>query len=115
MSDISLYVVMEIHNCTVHSRISVITMTGAAIAIDDAAVADSIRSIKRRVFAANPKMPVRRQRLVYRPGPRGMDALVDDETLGGVGVARDGSAEFDVLLAMLTEAEVAELGPEVYK
>jgi hypothetical protein len=88
-------------------------MTGAAIAIDDAAAADTILSVKQRVFAVNPNMPVRRQRLVYRPGPRGMDALADDETLSGAGVARDGTAELDVLVESLTEEEVAALGQEV--
>ena len=88
-------------------------MAGAAIAIDDAAAADTILSVKQRVFAANPKLFVRRQRLVYRPGPRGMDALADDETLGGAGVARDGTAELDVLVADLTAAEAEELGKQV--
>jgi hypothetical protein len=88
-------------------------MTGAAIAIDDAAATDTILSVKERVYAANRELPVRRQRLVYRPGPRGLEALADDETLGGAGVARDGTAELDVLLAELTEEEVAELNVEV--
>ncbi len=88
-------------------------MTGAAIPIDDASATDTILSVKQRVFAANRQMPVRRQRLVYRPGPRGMEPLVDDETLGGAGVAQDGTAELDVLLAELTEEELAELGSEV--
>ena len=88
-------------------------MAGAAIAIHDAAAADTILSVKQRVFAANRKLFVRRQRLVYSAGPRGMDALADDETLGGAGVAQDGSAELDVLLADLTEAEAKELGSKV--
>ncbi len=88
-------------------------MTGAAIAIDDASAGDSIRSVKQRVFAANPNLPVRRQRLVYRPGPQGMVPLADDETLGGAGVAQDGTAELDVLLAELTAAQAAELGQKV--
>jgi hypothetical protein len=88
-------------------------MTGAAIAIDDAAVTDTVLSIKQRVFAANRELPVRRQRLVYRPGPRGMEALADDETLGGAGVARDGTAELDVLIEPLTEAEVTALSRTV--
>jgi ankyrin repeat protein len=91
-------------------RISVITMAGAAIAIDDASAADTIRSVKQRVFAANRALHVRRQRLVYRPGPRGMEPLTDDETLGGAGVAQDGTAELDVLLAHFTEAEETQLG-----
>ncbi len=96
------------------SAISVVAMTGAAIAIDDAAATDTIRSVKQRVYAANRELPVRRQRLVYRPGPRGLEALADDETLGGAGVARDGTAELDVLLAgPLTDEEVAALGKEV--
>ena len=88
-------------------------MTGSAIAIDDASATDTILSVKERVFALNAKMPVRRQRLVYRPGPHGMEALADDETLGGAGVARDGSAELDLLLASLTADEVRALGPKV--
>jgi hypothetical protein len=88
-------------------------MTGAAIAIDDASAADTVLSVKQRVFAANSKMPVRRQRLVYQPGPFGMDPLADDETLGGAGVARDGTAELDVLVVDLTPDEVATLGKEV--
>ncbi len=88
-------------------------MTGAIIAIDDASAADTIISVKERVFAANSQLPVRRQRLVYRPGPRGINALADDETLSGAGVAQDGSAELDVLLAELTAAEAKELGDMV--
>ncbi len=88
-------------------------MTGAAIAIDDAAATDTIRSVKYRVYAANRELPVRRQRLVYRPGPRGIEALADDETLGGAGVARDGTAELDVLLEPLTADEVEALDREV--
>jgi hypothetical protein len=88
-------------------------MAGAAIAIDDAATADTVLSVKQRLFALNPKLFVRRQRLVYSAGPRGMDALADDETLGGAGVARDGTAELDVLVADLTAAEAEELGEKV--
>ena len=88
-------------------------MTGAVIAIDDASAADTILSVKHRVFAANRELPVRRQRLVYRPGPRGMEALADDETLGGAGVAQDGTAELDVLVEPLTDAEVTALGEKV--
>ena len=96
------------------SAISVVAMTGAAIAIDDAAATDTIRSVKERVHAANRELPVRRQRLVYRPGPRGLEALADDETLGGAGVARDGTAELDVLVEPLTDEEAASLGEEVW-
>ena len=85
-------------------------MVGGTITIPDATALDTILSIKERVFAANRTLFVRRQRLVYTAGPRGMDALADDDTLGGAGVAQDGSAELDVLLADLTAAEVAELG-----
>jgi hypothetical protein len=88
-------------------------MAGAAIAIDDASATDTILSVKERVFAANRKMSVRRQRLVYSAGPRGIDPLADTETLGGAGVARDGSAELDVLLVDLTAAEAAELNAKV--
>ena len=69
--------------------------------------AHTVLSVKQRVFAANRTLFVRRQRLLYSAGPRGMEPLADDETLGGAGVAQDGSAELDVLLA----AEAAELGP----
>ncbi len=88
-------------------------MTGAAIAIDDASATDTILSVKERVHAANRKLPVHRQRLVCRAGPRGIEALVDDETLWGAGVARDGSGELDVLLEPLTVAELEALGPKV--
>ena len=97
-----------------NSRITVVTMAGAAIAIHDAAATDTVLSVKERVFAANRTLYVRRQRLVYTAGPRGMDALADDETLGGAGVARDGSAELDVLVADLTAAEADELGRKVW-
>ena len=92
---------------------SVVAMTGAAIVIDNAFAADTILDIKRRVFAANRELPVHRQRLVYRPGPRGMEPLEDFETLNGAGVARDGTAELDVLAEPLTAAEVTALGPKV--
>lgn len=87
-------------------------MAGAAISID-ASAADTILSIKKLVFAVNRKMSVRRQRLVYCPGPSGMEPLADDETLCGAGVAQDGSAELDVLLVDLTEAETANLNEKV--
>ncbi len=94
------------------SAISVVAMTGATITIDNASAADTIMSVKERVFAANQELPVRRQRLMYRPGPRGIKPLADNQTLGGAGVAQDGSAELDVLLADLTNEEVAELDKE---
>jgi hypothetical protein len=90
------------------SRISVVAMNGAAIAIDDVSAVDTILSVKKRAFAANEMLDVRRQRLLYSAGPYGMNPLADDETLSGAGVARDGSAELDVLLADLTEAEAAK-------
>ena len=86
------------HNPRV-SRISVVAMTGAVIEIDGASDADTIRSVKYRVFASNRELRVRQQRLMYRPGPRGMEPLADNETLGSAGVAQDGTAELDVLLA----------------
>jgi hypothetical protein len=88
-------------------------MTGASIAIDDATAADSILSVKRRVFAANRQLPVRRQRLVYRPGPHGINPLADEETLGGAGMARDDTTSLDVLLTELTEEDLTGLGRKV--
>ena len=82
--------------------------------IDDAAAADTIWSVKERVFAANRKFPALRQRLMYRPGLRGISPLANGETLGGAGVAQDGSAVIDVLLADLTAAERKALGPQVW-
>jgi hypothetical protein len=90
-------------------------MAGAAIAIDNAAKSDTILSVKQRVFAANRTLFVRRQRLVYTAGPRGMDALPNKETLGGAGVAQDGSAKLDALLADLTPEEAGELGRKVWQ
>ena len=89
-------------------------MTGAAIAIDNVTGRDTVLSVKQRVFAANRKLYVRRQRLVYTAGRYGMDSLPDDQSLFGVGVARDGSAQLDVLLADLTEDDAEELGWEVW-
>ena len=89
-------------------------MAGATIVIEGMSARNKILTVKKRVYAANNKLYVRRQRLVYSAGPRGMDALADDETLGGAGVAQDGSAELDVLLADVTEAEAAELGRKVW-
>jgi hypothetical protein len=88
-------------------------MTGAAIAIDDVSADDTIVSVKQRVFAVNSKLPVHRQQLMYRPGPHGIEPLPDNETLGGAGVARDGSAELDMLLSSLTVDEVTALGAKV--
>ena len=88
-------------------------MTGAAITIDDAAATDTILSVKQRVFSLNQKLPVHRQRLVYRPGPHGMEPLADDETLGGAGLTRDGWAQIDLMLAHMTEAEATALGKKV--
>ncbi len=99
--------------CLPHSLISVITMAGAAIAIQDACATDTILSVKERVFLLNPKLHVCRQRLMYRPGPHGIAPMADDETLGGAGVAQDDSAKLDVLLAELSPQEVAALGPQV--
>jgi hypothetical protein len=50
---------------------------------------------------------------MYRPGPRGIEALADDETLGTAGVAQDGSAELDLLLSELTAAQMGDLGGNV--
>ncbi len=95
---------------TTNFRISVVTMTGAAIVIDDASAKDTIGSIKARVFLINRKLHGRRQRLMYRPGPRGIEPLADDETLGDAGVAQDGSAVLDLLLAELANEEDAAVG-----
>jgi hypothetical protein len=89
-------------------------MAGATVAINDAAAEDTILSVKERVFAANRTLFVHRQRLVYTAGPSGMDVLADYETLRDVGVAQDGSAELDVLLADLTEEDLHELGANVW-
>jgi hypothetical protein len=56
---------------------------------------------------------VRRQRLMYRPGPHGMEPLADDDTLGGAGVAQDGTAELDVLLTEVSFREACSLWAEV--
>jgi hypothetical protein len=95
------------------SRILVIAMTGAAISIDDATAIDTVLSVKERLFSANYQLHVHRQRLMYRPGPHGMEPLADDETLGGAGVVQDGSAELDVLLAETTAEDLKALGLQV--
>ncbi len=88
-------------------------MTGAVISICDASAADTILSIKKRVFAVNRRLLVHRQRLMYRPGPHGINPLADDMTLGGAGVPCDGSAELDLLLADLTAEDARRLGKKV--
>ncbi len=85
-------------------------MRGAVIPIVDASADDTVLSVKQRVFAANRELRVRQQRLMYRPGPRGIEPLANDETLGGAGVPRDGSAELDVLIVDLTAFDAKELG-----
>jgi hypothetical protein len=111
-----------------HSRISVVTMSGAAIAIDDAAAADTVLSVKQRVCAANAALPVHRQRLVFRAGPRGLAPLSNGMTLRKAGVeaaaaaaaaAADGAADgaavvLDVVLADEMSADaVSALGFKV--
>ena len=88
-------------------------MAGASVALEDSSASDTILNVKKRVYTLNRKLSVRRQRLVYQPGPYGMDSLADTITLGGAGVAQDGSAQLDMLLADLTEADMAELGRKV--
>ena len=96
------------------SRISTFAKSIAAIAIEDASCADTVLSVKQRVFAANRSLYLRRLRPIYIAPPRGENDLEDDdETLGGAGVAQDGSAELDVLLGYLTAAEAKELGEKV--
>ncbi len=100
------------HSSGRRSRVSVVSMAGSVIALDDTSASDSILSIKERILDYNPKLYVSRQRLMYRPGPHGINPLADDETLGGAGVAQDGSAEIDLLLAELTDVETAERGQQ---
>ena len=83
------------------------------MSIEDAAMTDTIASVKQRLFALNRKLPMRRQRIVYNAGQSGIEPLADSVTLGGAGVIRDGSAKLDVLIADLTEAEQAELDLEL--
>ena len=87
--------------------------------LDDASAADSIMSVKKRAFAADNKLIMSRQRIMYTDGPYGMNPLPGDETLGGAGVPQDGSAKLDVLLVdpprMLPSWEANELGIKVSK
>jgi hypothetical protein len=96
-----------------HSRISIVTMSGAAIAIENVSSNDTIQSIKERVFAVDRTLYMRRQRLIYLAGPRGMEPMADDETLGGAGVAQDGSAVIDVLLTSVPEKDSWRLDSKV--
>ncbi len=47
---------------------------------------------------------------MYSAGAFGMEPLADEETLVGAGVAQDGSAEFDVVLANVKAKEARKLG-----
>jgi hypothetical protein len=99
--------------CRLSSRISVVSINGATIQIDDASVTDTILSVKFRVFAANHNLLVGRQRLMYRPGPHGINALSNNETLGDAGVAQDGLAVLDVLLLTLKPVDTTKLAEKV--
>ncbi len=72
-------------------------MSGGAV---EFAVADTdtVRDLKARVFAANANFREDAQRIVYRAGPRGIEPLADEQTLGDACVARNGSAVLDVLI-----------------
>ena len=60
-------------------------------------------------------LPVHRQELLYSDGPRGAEPLADDETLGGAGVAQDGTAELDVQLTSVRKEKANKLGPKVWR
>ncbi len=65
------------------------------------------------MFASNRLLPVLRQQLVFSDRPDDMDALADDETLGGAGMAQDGTAELDVQLTIVRKEKARKLGPKV--
>lgn len=88
-------------------------MRGAHTVLNEVRAADTILEIKRRIRSLNPKLFMRRQRLVYMSGPNGMEPLADDATLGCAGVTQDGSAVLDLLLVDETPAETRELGHAV--
>ena len=110
-----LFVAPIVILCRLCSRISVITMTGASMTINNVSAADTVLTVKERVFALNSKLPVRRQQLVYRPGPHGVKPLADKETLGGAGVPQDGSAHIELLPIKLSKTDAAKLGPKVWR
>ncbi len=83
-------------------------MSGAAVELCVAAT-DTVRALKARVFAANGNFRVDAQHIVYRAGPRGIAPLDDEQTLGGAGVARDGSAVLDVLIEPSKRAIISSL------
>ena len=96
------------------SHIAIVNPNGYTRYFYDMDTTDTILTVKEYMHAGNDKLLVRRQRLVYSAGPHGMNALADDETLGGAGVAQDGSAELDLTLVPLTAAEAAEFDQEVF-
>jgi hypothetical protein len=92
----------ELSNLCSFSSLSTITVihgnSGTAITIANATANDTIRSIKRRVSAANSKFPISRQLL--HASAHDAEPLADDETLGGAGVAQDGTGVLDLVLEL---------------
>jgi hypothetical protein len=74
-------------------------MTAAAIAIENASDTGTILSVKECVSILNRRLPVRRQRIVYRGGQSSIDP--NGETLGGAGISQGGSALLDVLIGFV--------------
>jgi hypothetical protein len=64
------------------------------------------------VFDLNRQVHKKRQRLYYCDS---IEPLADDDTLGGLGVAQDGSAKLVLLLRELSADEAAALGQQVYE
>jgi hypothetical protein len=92
------------------SRLSVVPVNLVDIVIHDASACDTIWSVKERVFALNRHMYMRRQRLYFCDS---IEPLADEDTLGRVGVAQDGSARLVLLLRDLSALEEAALGEKV--
>ena len=97
-----------------HSRISVTAKSfgGATLLIQNVSAVDTILTVKEIIFASNRKMHVRRQQLGYKLS-HGIRLLADGETLGGAGLAQDGSAELVMLLDAIPAAEAKKLGRKV--
>jgi hypothetical protein len=94
--------------------LATVTMASATIGIDDASNADSIFDVKQRVLNAQPQDVRASAAARVTADPCGMDALAHGKTLGGTGVAQDGSAELNAQVANLTEADAEELCNMVY-
>ena len=93
-------------------NVNVVAMTGKSVLFPISPNA-TILELKRRIQANNEigNLEIYRQRLVYRPGPLGMESLADDLTLDECGIRQIAGVEIEVDL--LLDGDLLEFSPEI--